>query len=169
MAVALFAHEMGLLVVSAPPKAKMAAFEMVMPEVAPIPFVVSPRLPPPAVRVPVKVFAEAGLRIQVPPSDFWTLRTFGKVALLLLASTRFIWLLSVLAPRRSRITTRAAESPRVVFVNVPVFQTSAPEPEASIRIFLFPVKLPPWSEKSRLATSPEPTYMRGLRSPAAGI
>ena len=154
MAVVLFAKVRGLLVVSAPSKAKMAPFEMVIPEAAPIPFVVSPRLPPAAVMLPVKVFAAAGFRIQVPPSDFCRLRIFGKEALVALTSARFIWLPSVLAPRRSKTTIRATVSPRVVFAKVPVFQTSAPEPEASTRMERFPVKLPPCSVRLRLATSP---------------
>ena len=132
-AVLLLLSWMSLLVVRGPPKAKMAALLMLIWEAAPMPLAVRPRLPPAAVMVPVKVFAEAGFRIQVPPSFLATLRVFALVALVLLVSTRFIWLLSVFEPRRSRVRMRAAESPRVVWVKVPVFQTRAPEPEASIR------------------------------------
>ena len=81
----------------------MPALPRVIPEALPIPLAVNPRLPPPTVMAPVKVFAEAGFRIQVPPSFLVMASTLGKVALLLFVSTRFIWLLSVLDPRRSRV------------------------------------------------------------------
>ena len=89
-AVVLLLIWMSLLVVSGPPKAKMAALLMLIWEAAPMPLAVRPRLPPPAVMTPVKVLAEAGFKTQVPPSFLAMLRTFPKVALVLLVSTRFI-------------------------------------------------------------------------------
>ena len=73
-------------VVNALPKAKMPPLLTVKPVAEPMPKAVRPRLPPETVMAPVNWLAEAGFRIQVPPSALPTL----SVAVALLASTMFI-------------------------------------------------------------------------------
>ena len=95
-----------------------------MPLALPIPKVVRPRRPPEPVIAPVKVFAEAGLRTQTPPSAFPT----ASMLVPLFANTEVIWLRSVLEPRNSNVVVKAP-----VFALVRAVSTKGPLPEASIR------------------------------------
>ena len=76
---------------------------MVMPPVAaPMPLAVRPSIPPPAVRAPVKVLAEAGASTQTPPSYLATPRTPAPPPTSLV-STEVTMFMSVFVPRSSRV------------------------------------------------------------------
>ena len=117
----------------------MPPFESRMPLAEPMPKVVSPRVPPELVMVPVKVLAEAGFSTQTPPSFLPTLSVAVFVPVLLV-STMFIWLKSVLAPRSSRVKDCPVALLGKVFAKEPA-KTSAPEPVASMRKVLAEVWL----------------------------
>src|SRR5438105_1913554 len=143
--VVLFARVIPLLVVNAPPAAKMPPLLITIAPAEPMPFAVNPSMPPLALMLPVKVLAEDGFRLQTPPSALVIVSTFAPP----LVRTEAIWLSSVLRPRSSNVTAPVAE-----FV---IFESwRAPLPDESMRI----VEAPEVMLNGRLAVSPEPTYTR---------
>ena len=100
----------------------------------PIPNVVKPREPPPAVMMPVKVLLAVGLRTQTPPSHFWMERAPPPPPTSLV-STEVIMLKSLLTPRSSRFLAWAVtfgELVKSVLLRMLV-RMSGPEPSAEMR------------------------------------
>ena len=133
----------------------MPPFESRIPLAEPMPKVVSPRVPPELVMVPVKVLAEAGFSTQTPPSflPIWRTGVFVPVALL---STDEMILKSVLDPRNSSVIVRPAVLVEVELVKTPE-SPSGPEPEESIRYIRLAPKAEETNCQGRLAVSPAPT------------
>ena len=164
MAVELLFSWTVLLVVSGPPKAKMAPFWILICDAAPMPLLVRPKLPPATESTPVKLLAVDGFKTQVPPSVLVTARIMALAPLALSTSREVMILLSTFPPRNSKVRIRPAASPCIVLVNAPA-SSRGPLPDASmrqVRLALSPVEA---RLQALVATSPCPTYTKALISP----